>query len=137
MWARGFARRLCTHAGFVGAPPFDPMMMILSSMVRYASGESLGSPDLAPVVVSNSRVAPSKGSPTLPPLFRNSSTIFALNASISANSVTPESSTSSRDLFRLPPPRHDVQHHRTRDGDQHPEHDGQIDPRAGRRCSGQ
>ena len=56
MCARGLARRLCTQSGFVSAPAFEPMMIILPSMVRYASGASRGWPDLAPVVVSNSRV---------------------------------------------------------------------------------
>src|SRR4029079_15975433 len=80
------------------------MMNIFPSIVRYAGGASRGSPDLAPVVVSRSSVAPSNGPPTLPPLARNSSTIFALNAfmvSASGISVMPALPPARPDLFRV------------------------------------
>ena len=38
-------------------PAFEPTMISFPSMVKYASGASRGWPDLAPVVVSSSRVA--------------------------------------------------------------------------------
>ena len=62
-------------------------MIVRPSIVRYASGDSRGLPDLAPVVCSSSSVPPSKGPPTLPPLARNSSTMAALKSFSSDVSV--------------------------------------------------
>lgn len=84
MCAFGFARRLCTHAGCLGPPAYDPTMRTLPSTGRYASGDTRGCPDLAPVVCSNSRVPFSNGPPTLPPLARNSSTTLLLKSSSAA-----------------------------------------------------
>src|SRR6476469_9406160 len=103
MCACGLVRRLCTQSGLVSAPALDPMMIVLPSIVRYASGASRGWPDLAPVVVSSRRVAPSKGPPTLPPLVRDSSTMLLLSAfivSASGISVMTPQGTRAGDLSR-------------------------------------
>src|SRR6476620_1109125 len=76
------------------------MMIVRPSIVRYASGDSRGLPDLAPVVCSNSSVPPSKGPPTLPPLARNSSTMAALKSFSSDVSVIAAAAFRFGDLFR-------------------------------------
>src|SRR5258708_17326122 len=69
----GCAFRLWNHAGFVGKPPFDAIITIRSPSFVYTSGVVKGLPLFAPVVVSKSRGALTKGPLTaLPPLSRNS-----------------------------------------------------------------
>jgi hypothetical protein len=75
----GLARRLCTHAGSFGAPPYEPTSTIRPAIVKYSSGVDRGCPDLAPVMVNSTISVPSYGPPTFPPLARNSSTTLSLN----------------------------------------------------------
>ena len=72
--ADSVAYPFATHAGFEGAPAFEPKMYTVSpSPGWHISGDTRGSPHLAPVVVISTSGAPANGPPTAPPLARNSS----------------------------------------------------------------
>ncbi|SKW46623.1 Uncharacterised protein [Mycobacteroides abscessus subsp. abscessus] len=51
--ARGSASRLAVHAGCFSWPKLLPTKAIRSPSCKYSSGDTLGRPDLRPVVVSS------------------------------------------------------------------------------------